>query len=196
MQILAHVQDVSNVSDDQLEHADDHNEFVSHRLRVRRHHLQVFYLPVGHQSERHIILVAVDQVFRISNQRLVGSFYSTTKLSFVYIIYLCAHFLGTETFEVTLLPALFTTYKNVTKYKVQLQISIDKNITGLSSMVVALNQLPTGGFCTLDLLAGVALHTYFTITCKNWYDPDGKITRYEYYCKMIGLFVCLLLLFS
>jgi hypothetical protein len=48
-----------------------------------------------------------------------------------------------------------------------------------------MNQLPSGGSCSIDLTNGIALSTYFSITCSNWVDPDGTISSYA----LIGKFL-------
>lgn len=53
--------------------------------------------------------------------------------------------------------------------------------TGVSSMIVLVNQLPYGGTCTVSPLTGIALNTTFTVTCSNWQDKDGVIANYAFY---------------
>ena len=52
---------------------------------------------------------------------------------------------------------------------------------GSSSIVFKLHSLPSGGQCSIDQKSGIALSTYFVISCTGWTDSDGIITRYEYY---------------
>jgi hypothetical protein len=53
-------------------------------------------------------------------------------------------------------------------------------ITGSSSIILVLNQLPTGGECLVsNRTSGIALSTYFIVICTNWIDPDGQIVSYE-----------------
>ncbi len=53
---------------------------------------------------------------------------------------------------------------------------------GISSIIVEINSLPTGGTCTISPIDGITEVTVFTIRCSNWTD-DGFISKYEYYCN-------------
>lgn len=54
--------------------------------------------------------------------------------------------------------------------------------TGSSSMIVLINQLPTGGTCSVSPLIGYSANTSFAITCSGWYDKDGNVANYAFYC--------------
>jgi hypothetical protein len=54
-------------------------------------------------------------------------------------------------------------------------------LNGTTTINFKLNQQPYNGTCEVDLYDGYALETNFQITCANWYDIDGYITRYEYF---------------
>ena len=48
-------------------------------------------------------------------------------------------------------------------------------------MNLKLNREPFNGTCDVNIYDGYALTTFFEITCVNWCDIDGYITRYEYF---------------
>ena len=50
----------------------------------------------------------------------------------------------------------------------------------MSSLILKTNSLPLDGECKVDLLQGISLLTYFTISCSNWTDSDGEIVKYEF----------------
>jgi hypothetical protein len=58
--------------------------------------------------------------------------------------------------------------------------------TGISSLIVFINQVPNNGSCTIFPLNGTAVSTIFTISCANWYDPDGEIVKYTYFGNYMG----------
>ena len=69
-------------------------------------------------------------------------------------------------------------------WKIELTAQINKTISGSTSNIFKLNDLPFGGSCSINPKNGTALETFFSIFCSNWNDSDGFIQRYEYY----GLF--------
>ena len=81
----------------------------------------------------------------------------------------------------TLLNALFLNYSSVMYWKISLQITNQAKLSGLSSLVLKTNSIPSGGYCQIDKTKGIALSTLFSISCYNWDDLDGTIVRYEYY---------------
>ncbi len=54
---------------------------------------------------------------------------------------------------------------------------------GKSSIILAINERPFGGNCSISPLEGIADNTVFTIECVNFVDVDGYIVKYEYFCK-------------
>ena len=76
-------------------------------------------------------------------------------------------------------PALFQTFSNVSYWKIDFIVNNNFSI-GTSSLVLKQNSLPRNGHCSVDLFQGISLLTYFTITCSNWIDLDGKIVKYEF----------------
>jgi hypothetical protein len=99
--------------------------------------------------------------------------------------------IGAKTPSLFILPDVFTKYPSG-EWKVELYINAD-NVTGKSSLTFRTNNLPMGGSCTTDLEKGIALSTYFVITCMGWYDLDGVISRYEYYGNLFYI-ICLYLI--
>ena len=91
--------------------------------------------------------------------------------------------LNSNTNQVTLMPDLFSSNPSIRLWQVQLSINAD-NVTGVSSMIYKTNSLPTNGTCSVSPSSGLALSTYFVISCSGWVDPDGSVTRYDYYGKI------------
>ena len=87
--------------------------------------------------------------------------------------------IGVQTPNLFILSDVFSIYPSG-DWKVELYVNAD-NVTGISSLSFRTNSLPMGGTCTTDLDKGIALSTFFVITCMGWYDLDGVISRYEYY---------------
>ena len=90
--------------------------------------------------------------------------------------------------ELTILSEFFKTYPNILKWKIEFNVLTTSFLGGtgfgLSSIVVGINQLPTNGFCSIYPQSGFSDNTIFSIRCSNWTDPDGFITRIEYYGKL------------
>ena len=61
---------------------------------------------------------------------------------------------------------------------------------------VTINKLPQNGLCLVSPLNGMALETYFTVTCLNWTDPDGFISAYEVFCKLPFKIIEIILIIS
>lgn len=55
--------------------------------------------------------------------------------------------------------------------------------TGLSSMIILINQLPYGGNCTVTPSIGFTFNTTFSFKCSNWADHDGNIQSYSFFGK-------------
>ena len=60
---------------------------------------------------------------------------------------------------------------------------------GKSSIVIGINQLPTGGSCSVYPLNGTSLSTIFTIECLNFTDSDGYIQKYQYLSKKVQFYL-------
>lgn len=95
------------------------------------------------------------------------------------------HISGSKRKKLALLPELFSSFSNVIHWKVQFEVSSVSTeagvAVGISSVALAVNQLPYNGTCSVFPFNGISMETEFNITCSNWYDPDGEIVRYEYY---------------
>ena len=51
-------------------------------------------------------------------------------------------------------------------------------------LILKTNQLPLNGTCQVTTnLTGLALETFFTVSCLNWTDADGYIYSYDFYGK-------------
>ena len=79
----------------------------------------------------------------------------------------------------TLFPLLFSNHSNASYWKVDYAVTY-QTLTGMATLIMKKNELPTGGSCYIDQTNGTSLSTWFTIICVNWIDPDGSITKYEY----------------
>ena len=93
------------------------------------------------------------------------------------------------TLELSISSIVFQLYGKCLYWKVDFQIQTFKYgiwLNTTTSMILKINQAPINGTCSVDLLEGYALSTLFTITCLNWVDIDGYITRYEYFAKFLN----------
>jgi hypothetical protein len=79
----------------------------------------------------------------------------------------------------TLQQSLFNDFPNVQSWMVQYSATAGATVTGSSSIVLFVNQLPMGGTCNVDRTTGTALSTYFVVSCSGWVSPGGSITTYE-----------------
>ena len=84
------------------------------------------------------------------------------------------------------MSSIFQNYSNAVYWKIDYSIS-NQYTTGMASLILKTNLLPTNGSCEIDQNNGTSLFTWFTILCTSWYDPDGLISTYEYF-GMILLF--------
>ena len=71
----------------------------------------------------------------------------------------------------------------MTFLKIDFKISTSSSVFGMASLVLRKNQLPSGGSCNINNFSGFSLETVFNITCLNWQDLDGSISKYEYFGK-------------
>ena len=60
-------------------------------------------------------------------------------------------------------------------------MSVSLSLSGSSSLIFKLNQLPQNGMCYSDKYNGTEMLTNVLITCTNWTDTDGTIQNYEFY---------------
>ncbi len=94
---------------------------------------------------------------------------------------------GWSTQNLTLSALLFQKYSNSTYFKINLNIqNTATSLNGTSEIILIKNQLPTNGNCSVNPINGSALQTNFTITCLNWYDPDGSVSNYQFYATLNG----------
>lgn len=72
---------------------------------------------------------------------------------------------------------------NIWKYESTITTYSNENgiSTGKSSILIKLNELPKSGSCSITPLTGFSANTSFTISCRDWVDNDGLITKYAYY---------------
>ncbi len=86
--------------------------------------------------------------------------------------------------ELTLLPQLFLNYSSVTYWRVDFFVQNEANpnqtLSGMASLMLKKNELPSNGLCFVDKTNGTSLQTWFQIICNNWIDPDGQIVSYEF----------------
>lgn len=52
-----------------------------------------------------------------------------------------------------------------------------------ANLILQTNQKPYNGSCSVNLNTGYALDTNFIITCINWADLDGIVTKYEFFAS-------------
>jgi hypothetical protein len=97
---------------------------------------------------------------------------------------------GTDTAELTMASAMFTTNPDVKRWKIEFGLTAVSKQNGIangaSSLILQLNQIPYNGTCTVTPDNGTALQTLFTFTCKDWLDKDGTIEKYVFYSSLFG----------
>ena len=90
--------------------------------------------------------------------------------------------IGTDSNELVLKSAMFKNFSSIFFWKVELKLNLNySSSSGMSSIILKVNQLPTGGICYFHSLNGTSLETDFFIKCIYWSDPDGTIEKYEFY---------------
>lgn len=90
-----------------------------------------------------------------------------------------------NSYELTVSNKLFEEYSTTYEWKIELSITSypqgqTYELSGTASSIYVINKPPYNGACDVDKQEGIALLTYFTISCLNWVDDDGFITRYEF----------------
>ena len=94
------------------------------------------------------------------------------------------------------MPSLLqVNYSSYLYWKIQLEVSINLATIGISSIYLKKNQLPDYGDCSVDPLGGLAFDSYFYISCNDWVDLDGYISRFEYYGKYNFLIYSFVIIF-
>ena len=86
-----------------------------------------------------------------------------------------------NTSELTILSRLFEG-SSINQLRVDFNLLLDSNNVS-TSIVLTANQKPANGICSANSTQGIALSTNFNISCSNWIDPDGNITKYEFFGK-------------
>jgi hypothetical protein len=95
--------------------------------------------------------------------------------------------LGAQTNELTLSSSLFLSNPTIAFWRVEFRTTVNQIVSGQSSIVLKINQLPYNGYCYVDKSSGISLSDYFHIRCENWLDPDGTIQTYEFFGKSFCL---------
>ena len=84
------------------------------------------------------------------------------------------------------MPELFRSLPEIKKWKIDFNLFTTSFNGGTgfakSSIILGLNQIPSGGTCSISPLTGISEITFFSIECNNFTDSDGYITKYEFYC--------------
>ncbi len=95
--------------------------------------------------------------------------------------------IGVDTLELTILPEFFLQKPEIKKWRVDFEAYTSSfyggTAIGVSSIILGINQLPYDGTCEISPESGVTGNTTFSISCFNWTDSDGFISRIEYYCN-------------
>jgi hypothetical protein len=78
-----------------------------------------------------------------------------------------------------MLQSLFIDNPIITRWMIEFSATNSYGVTGTSGLVFQINNPPSGGSCVVDLNNGIALNTFFTVTCSNWIDSDGAVDSYE-----------------
>lgn len=94
-------------------------------------------------------------------------------------------FSGDSTQELTLQPAMFSNNPTILQWKIEFTLTAitptNGIATGLSSMIILVNQLPYGGSCSVSPTTGITFNTTFIFSCTNWDDHDGEVASYSFY---------------
>ena len=99
-----------------------------------------------------------------------------------------------DTPAITLMPSLFqVNYSSHIYWKIELEISLNPDAIGVSSIYLKKNQLPAYGDCSVDPQGGLAFDSYFYFRCFGWIDSDGFISRYTYFGNYFfqNIFFCI-----
>jgi hypothetical protein len=85
-------------------------------------------------------------------------------------------------------PLLFETFSNSYYFRVDFMV-FNSMGSGMASLVLKRNLLPSNGICFVDKYTGLSLNTWFNITCTGWIDQDGAIATYEFLSKIFKYWV-------
>ena len=87
------------------------------------------------------------------------------------------------------MPTLFGNFSTIFYWRIDLGVKSQQSssTTGVASLTLKKNQLPTNGTCYCQETTGTSLLTYFNVICKFWIDPDGTISSYQFMGNKIDL---------
>ena len=89
---------------------------------------------------------------------------------------------GSATKELTLLPSLFENYSSILYWRIDLRVSLSLSSSiGVASITLRKNLPPSNGYCYCQATTGTSLLTYYIVICKDWIDPDGSISSYQFW---------------
>ena len=88
----------------------------------------------------------------------------------------------------TIRKSLYSAYSTAPSFLLT-YTATTSGVSGSSSIVFQMNQLPTNGSCSVQQTSGIALSDYFGISCPGWYDPDGYIATYQYFGNLNYMFI-------
>jgi hypothetical protein len=98
------------------------------------------------------------------------------------------HLKGSATKELTLLSSLFENFSSILYWRIDLRVSQSLSSSiGIASITLRKNIPPSNGYCYCQASTGTSLMTYFIVICKDWIDPDGTISSYQFLGKNLIL---------
>ncbi len=107
---------------------------------------------------------------------------------------------GSATKELTLLPSLFENYSSILYWRIELRVGLSLSSSiGVASITLRKNLPPSNGYCYCQATTGTSLLTYYIVICKDWIDPDGSISSYQFLgknLKKLEFFLKYCLIFS
>jgi hypothetical protein len=92
--------------------------------------------------------------------------------------YLSTKTLNASAHELIIYDTFFLGLKTI-QFKVE-YTSMRENDQNTAYIKLRVNMLPSNGTCSVFPLKGLSLRTRFNISCQDWIDNDGQITKYEY----------------
>ena len=97
----------------------------------------------------------------------------------------CSTLKGASSNELTLFPSLFSNFSSILYWRIDLSVTNSQSVSssGVASLVLKKNLLPSTGHCYCQETTGTSLLTYFNVICRNWIDPDGSISSYQFMGK-------------
>ena len=93
-----------------------------------------------------------------------------------------------STTDLIILKELFRDYPNNVYWKVEMTTLLityeNEHLTSDCSILLYVNFSPVNGSCDANPKYGT-IDTLFIINCDFWYDDDGTIASYSYYCNLL-----------